>query len=587
MSENTMFEEALDAISKGQRGRARDLLTRLLRADQANPLYWLWMSSVVDTLQERVYCLESVLKVDPENAEARQGLVILGAKPAIKDIKPVPPFKRRWGHALDEEETPKNAWQKITTNRPLKTGVFFGLGVVMVFLMFLGIFGAGGWIKMPEPAAARKPTNTFGPAPTFTNTPTLLPTKTLVAPSPTPTFSGATPLWVFLEATYTPIPLYVNTPHPINDAYRTGVRAYLRGDWEGMLKFMLQASDVDPYLADIHFHVGEAYRLLKNFPKALQSYEHAISLNSQFAPSYIGRARVLLITNPSALDEDDFLKAIELDPNLVEAYLVRANYYLKNDKIEEALEDLEQVELLFPEYPPLYIAKAKAHLLVGDIDAALESALIGHSLDFTLLEGYLVLSEAHLLNGDLEEATRLVDIYLIYEDDPAGWFLLGQVQFNTGNKYEEAIKSFSKALQKNNRLIQAQFFRGQAYLHLGETKSAVNDLVAVHRDDPISFKYSLTLAQALFADKRENDALKQLTNSEGLADSNRELAEIYYWRAQVQEELNNSKAAIIEWQALLALPEEDVPTEWRRAAELNLERLLPATPTPTLTPGSS
>ena len=39
MSDDVMLREAVEAIYAGQRARARDLLTRLLRADQTNPTY--------------------------------------------------------------------------------------------------------------------------------------------------------------------------------------------------------------------------------------------------------------------------------------------------------------------------------------------------------------------------------------------------------------------------------------------------------------------------------------------------------------------------------------------------------------------
>ena len=39
-AEETMFQEVLAAIQKGQKDRARDLLTRLLRMNQADPRYW-------------------------------------------------------------------------------------------------------------------------------------------------------------------------------------------------------------------------------------------------------------------------------------------------------------------------------------------------------------------------------------------------------------------------------------------------------------------------------------------------------------------------------------------------------------------
>jgi Tfp pilus assembly protein PilF len=53
MPEDIMLQEAVEAIRQGQRGRARDLLTRLLRADPSNTQYWLWMSSVVETPKEQ------------------------------------------------------------------------------------------------------------------------------------------------------------------------------------------------------------------------------------------------------------------------------------------------------------------------------------------------------------------------------------------------------------------------------------------------------------------------------------------------------------------------------------------------------
>src|SRR5690242_1239963 len=74
-----MFDEAVQAIRDGQRLRAKDLLTRLIKVDQSKPDYWLWMSAAVDTEKEQVFCLQNVLKLDPNSVPARRGLVVLGA----------------------------------------------------------------------------------------------------------------------------------------------------------------------------------------------------------------------------------------------------------------------------------------------------------------------------------------------------------------------------------------------------------------------------------------------------------------------------------------------------------------------------
>jgi hypothetical protein len=92
MSTNeNMFHEVMGAISQGQRARARDLLTRLLKTNQGNVEYWLWMSSVVDTPQERIYCLETILRLEPNNPIARRGLILAGALPPGDNVTPAPP----------------------------------------------------------------------------------------------------------------------------------------------------------------------------------------------------------------------------------------------------------------------------------------------------------------------------------------------------------------------------------------------------------------------------------------------------------------------------------------------------------------
>src|SRR4030043_2400628 len=96
MAQEKMYEAALEAIDQGQTTRARDLFTRLLRSDSSKAEYWLWMSTLVDTEKERIYCLESALRADPDNEAARRGLVILGARQAGDDVTPIPPIHRNW-----------------------------------------------------------------------------------------------------------------------------------------------------------------------------------------------------------------------------------------------------------------------------------------------------------------------------------------------------------------------------------------------------------------------------------------------------------------------------------------------------------
>src|SRR4030065_2080203 len=89
MADDAVFQEAVEALREGNKTRARELLTGLLKTDQNNATYWVWMSSTVDTTRERIYCLQTALKLDPENAAAKRGLILHGA---IPPDEPVPPF---------------------------------------------------------------------------------------------------------------------------------------------------------------------------------------------------------------------------------------------------------------------------------------------------------------------------------------------------------------------------------------------------------------------------------------------------------------------------------------------------------------
>ncbi len=121
MSEDAMLKEAIDALNKGQRSRARDLLTRLLRIDQDNPTYWLWMSSVVESPKERIYCLENTLRLDPQNMTAQRGLILLGAQPAPDNITPTPIPQRKWTIEKEEPTKKKKESTKDTGIKPIVT----------------------------------------------------------------------------------------------------------------------------------------------------------------------------------------------------------------------------------------------------------------------------------------------------------------------------------------------------------------------------------------------------------------------------------------------------------------------------------
>jgi tetratricopeptide (TPR) repeat protein len=72
-----LLEEGIAAIEAGERDRARELLTRAVEQDERNAPAWLWLSSVVDSLDDKEICYENVLTLEPDNQEAQRGLAAI------------------------------------------------------------------------------------------------------------------------------------------------------------------------------------------------------------------------------------------------------------------------------------------------------------------------------------------------------------------------------------------------------------------------------------------------------------------------------------------------------------------------------
>ena len=69
-----LLSQGIAAARAKQRRRAREYLMKVVELDEGNEQAWLWLSGVVDALEDQKICLENVLAINPQNAHARAGL---------------------------------------------------------------------------------------------------------------------------------------------------------------------------------------------------------------------------------------------------------------------------------------------------------------------------------------------------------------------------------------------------------------------------------------------------------------------------------------------------------------------------------
>jgi tetratricopeptide (TPR) repeat protein len=538
MADNdAVFQEAVEALHAGNKTHARELLTGLLKTDQNNATYWVWMSATMDTTKERIYCLQTAFKLDPKNAAAKRGLILHGALPADDAIQPFPINRpRAWEEKLllaHEKPKPKG-WAAVKASPVARLGGFVALGVVLIGALIFGL------LQVRTNQNVRPDTATPGPSPTFTLTPTPL------NATGQPQVAGtAAPLSELLTVAHTATPLYVNTPRPpeTRDMYRVVEAAYKKGDWDEVVRGLQEIIRVEPQAADAYYYIGEAYRFKRDFTSSVAAYQLALGLDPNFGAAYVGLARARLMEDPNSNVTSFLDEAIRLDPNFGEAYLERAIVNLRENNVQGALADLEQANRRLPNSPLVFFQLAQARLREGDLELALGAAQRANQLDVTHLPTYLLLGQIYSESGNEVEAVKALDIYLKYKpDDTAAYLLLGRMHFNN-QEYEATIDDMNRIIARDRNQREPYFYRFLSNVELGNVEQAEDDVATVNRFYSNSFDVTLALMRLYLLQGREGSASQLIDKTKALAETEEQKAQAYYWSATVYEaraDLNNA-----------------------------------------------
>jgi len=581
MAEDTLFQDAVEALKQGNKARAKELLTLLLKAEQTNATYWLWMSAAVDNPKERIYCLQTAFKLDPENVTAKRGLLLLGALSPDETIQPFLLNRpRAWEQKLllaHERPRPKGI-QALTSNPLARLAAIVGVSVVLIGLVYLGL-------TLPRSIRARQvAVNTAGPSPTFSPTPTLF---GAVAVS-TPTFSGPKPLWAQLVETYTPTPIYAAaTRQPQSaDQYRVALDAYNKGNFDEYIRNMQEVARLEPDSPDLPYLIGNAYLQQGRARESVVAYNEALKIDPKFGPAYLGLARARLLQDPGVDQTALFDLALQYDPNFGEIYLERGNYYLYIKDAKSALADFTSAEKLMPTSPLVYYGFARAYDLSGEPKKALENADKAFARDLTLLPNYLLRGRLYIELERYADAIQALNTYVLYETKSGPAFaLLGEAHYKTGD-CKTAAPLLTKGLTLDSTQHQIYLYRADCLLETGDPVNAQADFERAIPFFTQTFEIRIGLTQAYYNQKKFGSAYQEAEGAMSLAKTDEQKALALYWRALSNEGRAALNEAVKDWQALLKLPASAMTAGMRSTAEDHLRKIALMTPSPTPKPST-
>ena len=563
--ENSMLQQAMEAIRAEQFAQAREILTNLLQTDQQNPDYWVWMSAAMETPKERLYCLQTAFKLDPDNIAAQRGLALLGAVTLPNPSQPFPiSDPPLWETAAKQEE--KRNKPKLIRQPIFRLAASIGL----ISLLMIGtVVGTRLISNQPTPTQA----------PPGTDRPTVTPYATNSNKS-VPKTTPLLPLEQLLATPYTPTPIYAATPHgdAAGDSYKGAIRAYNNSQWENVAVMMAQVATAQPGSPDALYFIGEANRMSGKYQEAIHYYKAAIEVNQKYAPSYLGRARANLAINPQQDVINDLNLAIKNDPNYAEAYLERGLYYYRKADLKSAQADLGMASKRSAS-PLVEINLARVLLAQGENAAALEAAKSANQMDITMLDGYLVLGMAYRANDQIDQAVSVLETYLKYKPDNAEAFaMLGAAYYNRGD-YTKAEDNLKQAMNLDNNNADTYFWLGQTYLAQKNNDQALLNYQKARNLNPEIFDYSEGLAKAYMAQKEFNNSYIAISKIEKFVDTPNQIGRFLFIRAQSLDELSQIDAAFNDWTNLLKLPTEATTEEMRQMAQTRIAALHSPTPT--------
>ncbi len=630
-TQTALLNEAVAAAQGGDRTKAKDKLTRYLRYDQKNEHAWLWMSSVVESDRERIFCLNNALKLNPNNKTAKRGLALLGALPAELrgdlDIEVIGVDMKPDDSAAAAQRGSRRGGFTFRRNRKLENVVIILLAlfiIAFVAVFFLNVGGARRLIGVALGVTPPTPTAT-PPPPTPTATPTSpLPTETPTVVAIETPIAGinATPIAFVLN-----LPDYTATPQPfeipffLEGDYSLGQRAYEAGDYDAALQSFQEAAKQNKENYAAHYYQGLIYLEKKDYNRAHTAFSAALKISPAYAPALLGRGQATFNLNGNPLKDYQEAKEAAIVADWVEPYIQSALYYAKRRDTDKAISELETARQLNPNHVTVYWMLAEQHLIVGRIKTARAVLQAGLDLDGTALDLYRVQTKLLIAEKDYTSALAKINLYLSYRPtDPEGWALQGEVHMNRDDK-ANALTAFNRALDlkladprvtliyrgavqlrlANPDAARADFEQalrlgittrnrlliGQAYYAVNDFENAAAEFKRAVDSDITSFETHYWLGAALVGKEDYDAALDSLNNALGKADTDLKRFDCFYQRAKAYAGLDQREDAIRDLRDALVLNVADREEE-QAAAVLLLSQLggpeVNATHTPTAQP---
>ena len=241
---------------------------------------------------------------------------------------------------------------------------------------------------------------------------------------------------------------------------------YLRGryhwsrrnkeDLEKAIAYFGEAIEKDPNYALAHAGMADCYTLMgrhlylpakEAFSKARDFANRALELNNDLAEAHTSLAAVLLIYDWEWDEaEDQFKRAILLNPNYATAHYWHSVLLQTTGRLQESVTAAEKAQVLDPLSPVIGMGVVQAYFFSGQYDKAVEEChrYLDMNPSFVVARDFLV--HLHVQNGLFEEAAEEAKRLLHLSERKSEAMAHLAYVYAASGKTEEAKKQFEASV---------------------------------------------------------------------------------------------------------------------------------------------
>ena len=501
------LDNAVQLIKAGNRQAALPILKGIIQANPNDENAWLWLYACVEKVDEKKYCLQRALAINPDNQPARRALANL-TDSAPRPAQPVAAEKE-----LAPQAAPKSNPNAKRGKRPW--GIVLGVGLTLLLCAVGGFYLVG-----TGQAAALVASLSLLPTPSLTPslTPTSIPTET-VTPSPSPTPSETAtrrPSATLIPALETP------TPHPtippftpgnptatplgseITDPnFIKGLAAYKEKHYEEVISLMSLVIEANPDLAPPYRHRGMASLYLHDCSSGLADMEKALSIDPNYASAWFGRGDAKHCLGDDAQMLQDYQKALSLDPSLTVVHHNLGVYYYNAGNYQHALDEYSLAIEIDPQRADVWSGKSEALYKLGRYDECIVSA--NQTIEINKQEwlAYSDRAQCELAQHKNVEALRDYKLYAANQpDDVMGQYNVGVAYGHLGDayygagQYTQAIAAYKEAVSLINGDAHSYCQLSYSYFEVKQYRNALDAAKSSIAINPGCGGHKLVVVQA-------------------------------------------------------------------------------------------